>query len=348
MNGTTTTLRVIASNAAGGVLTYHWNLATSPSGAPLPTINAPSAATSTVTFLQAGVYSFQVTVTNQKGSTTAATVNVTVNSVLTSIVMTPATATLLDGAQQQFTANAFDQFKQPIATTFKWSIASGVGSVSSTGLFTAPPIAAQITNVKASAAVNGVTVFRIAAVTLVAAPKITAISAALATTGTAATLKVAAGNPNGGGLNYAWSVLRNPPECPSPPSAPAAPNLTTATFFQAGSYSFQVIVTNQYGQTTTAHVNITVNSKLTYAVVSPAAAIVARGLEQQFVVVAQDQFRNALTNASIVWSRTGLGSVNASNGLYQAPASTTGTAVVKARVVVNGIAMIGSAAVTVI
>jgi hypothetical protein len=348
VNGTATTLKVVASNPNGGSLTYLWKALAHPSGAPAPTLSAAGAATTTATFFQAGSYTFQVTVTNQKGSTSVATVNVTVNSVLTSVVMTPATATVLDGNQQQFTANAFDQFHQPIATTFKWSIASGAGSINgTTGLYTAPISAAGAVSVKASATLNGVN--GTATVTLLAPPAITSVSAALvAATGTSTTLKVAATNPNGGSLTYAWSVLTQPAGATVPTFGAGNASTTTATFFQAGTYTFQVTVTNQVGQITTAEISVTVAATLTYAVISPATTTVAHGSQQQFAVTALDQFHNVIAKATAVWSVTGQGSINSTSGLYLAPASTTGMVTVKAKVTLNGITVTGSAAVNVV
>jgi hypothetical protein len=48
--------------------------------------------------------------------------------------------TLVDGATQQFTAQALDQFSQPLAAqpSLTWSKVSGRGSVNKTGLYTAP------------------------------------------------------------------------------------------------------------------------------------------------------------------------------------------------------------------
>ena len=78
----------------------------------------------------------------QTKGTTAATISfvtlVTVNQTLTSIAVTPNTAAVVEGANQQFTAQALDQFKKAMAVqpTFVWS--SSGGAVSSGGVFTAP------------------------------------------------------------------------------------------------------------------------------------------------------------------------------------------------------------------
>ena len=58
----------------------------------------------------------------------------------TSLSVTPANVTLAHGATQQFTATAQDQFGQALASqpTFTWQVSSGGGTISSTGLYTAP------------------------------------------------------------------------------------------------------------------------------------------------------------------------------------------------------------------
>ena len=93
-----------------------------------------------MTFNRAGAYTFQVTITDSGGLTVASTVNVTVNQTLTSIVVSPSTVTLPDRGKQQFTAQALDQFSQALAIqpAFTWSKLSGRGSISKTGLYTAP------------------------------------------------------------------------------------------------------------------------------------------------------------------------------------------------------------------
>ena len=146
VTGTTTTLSVLGADAANGAsnLTYAWRATTVPSGAVAPTFsaNGTNAAQSTVaTFTHAGTYAFKVTITDAAGLATSSSVSVTVNATVTSIVVAPSTATVSDGQTAQFTASARDQFGLPLTTqpTFTWSVANGgVGTVSSTGLYTAP------------------------------------------------------------------------------------------------------------------------------------------------------------------------------------------------------------------
>ncbi len=346
---TAATLSVAAYDPFGGSVTYQWTTVAAPTGAKTPTLSAASSATTNATFFQAGTYTFQVAVTSDLGVTSLATENVTVNQVLTSIVTTPAAATVPDQVAQQFTASAFDQFHQPMPATFTWSMASGPGSVNaSSGLYTPPASGGGTAVVKASATVNGLTVSHTATVTLQPPPAISSISAGPnPVTGTTTTLKVAASNPSGGSLKYLWKVVAAPAGAPLPTFSAAGAATTTATFFQAGSYTFQVTVTNQKGSATVATVTVTVKSVLTSLVMTPATATVQRGHQQQFSVQALDQFHQVLATPAIAWSLTGPGSIS-SGGLYQAPANAKGTAVVKAKVTVNGVSLTGTATVSVV
>ena len=76
---------------------------------------------------------------------------------LTSIAVSPTSASVPTGGTQQFSATALDQSGQPMNTqpSFSWSV-SGGGSVSSTGLFTAGTTAGgPFTVTAASGGVNG-------------------------------------------------------------------------------------------------------------------------------------------------------------------------------------------------
>jgi hypothetical protein len=143
VTGTTTNLSVLGADDGGEAsLTYTWQATTAPAGAsPAFSANGTNAAKNTVvTFNRAGGYTFLVTVADAGGLTVTSTVSVTVNQTLTSILVTPAAVNLADGAKQQFTAQALDQFSQPLTAqpSFNWSKASGRGSINKTGLYAAP------------------------------------------------------------------------------------------------------------------------------------------------------------------------------------------------------------------
>jgi hypothetical protein len=142
VSGTTTTLSVLGSDAAGEAsLTYTWAVTGTPPAAVSFSANGTNAAkNTTVTFARAGSYTFQVSLRNSAGLTATSTVSVTANQTLTSIVVTPALAGVSDGAAQPFTASARDQFGNALSTqpAFTWSLAGGLGAVDGTGLYTAP------------------------------------------------------------------------------------------------------------------------------------------------------------------------------------------------------------------
>ena len=62
----------------------------------------------------------------------------TVNATLTSVAVTPQSATVASGNTQAFSAQALDQFNLAMAAqpTFTWTV-SGGGSIDASGLFTA-------------------------------------------------------------------------------------------------------------------------------------------------------------------------------------------------------------------
>jgi hypothetical protein len=132
-------------------------------------------------------------------------------------------------------------------------------------------------------------------------------------------------------LTYTWQLIGTPPagvSC-SANGTNAAKN-TTATFAAAGSYTFQVTITDPSGLTATSQVGITVSPVLTSVSVTPGTATVAPSGTQQFSATALDQFGKALASQpKITWSASGTGGTVGSTGLFKA-AAATGSAVVKA------------------
>jgi len=154
LTGTITNLTVLGAGASS--LTYTWAVTSAPAGAATPTFSSNgsnAAQNTTATFYRAGTYTFQVTLTDQSGLTAVSSVTVTVVQTVTSLSVTPATVTLADRATQQFTATALDQFGQSLASppTFTWQVTSGGGTISSTGLYTAPRKGTGSFQVKVSA-----------------------------------------------------------------------------------------------------------------------------------------------------------------------------------------------------
>ena len=140
VTGTTAALSVLGADDGGEAnLTYTWATPGTPPAAVSFSANGTNAAkATTATFTKAGSYTFQVTVKDQPGLTAASSVTVAVNQTLTSIVVSPSSATVNTSATQQFTATARDQFTTNLTTqpTFTWTV-SGGGTISASGLFTA-------------------------------------------------------------------------------------------------------------------------------------------------------------------------------------------------------------------
>ena len=327
-------LSVLGADAGGeSHLTYAWSTTGTP---PAPVTFSPNgtnaAKSTTATFTKAGAYTFQVVITNVAGLTATSTVGVTVNATVTVVAVTPPTATVGAGLTKQFTASAMDQFGAVItpAPSVTWSVAVGGGSISAGGLYTAPASGGTAT---VAALMSGVT--GTATVTIPAPPPTVATPASATpspVTGKTTVLLVLGADAGGeSALTYAWSTTGTPP-APVTFSANgtnAAKN-TTATFTKAGSYTFQVVLTNAAGLTATSTISVTVNATVTTVSVTPATATVGVGLTQQFTASATDQFGAALSPLpGVTWSVAAGGGSISTGGLYTAPASA-GSATVQA------------------
>ena len=142
VTGTTTSLSVLGADDGGEAnLTYTWSLVGTPPAAVTFSANGTNAAKNTTAiFTKAGVYTFRVTIQDAGGLSTTSTVAVTVNQTLTTIQITPGSATVQRRKTVQFTATGYDQFGTVLATqpAFTWTKVSGIGSINSTGLYKAP------------------------------------------------------------------------------------------------------------------------------------------------------------------------------------------------------------------
>src|SRR5262249_8651820 len=119
--------------------------------------NGSNAASNTVaTFSRAGLYTFQVTITDANGLYATSSVQVTVAQTMTLVAVMPATANVVTGASQQFSARANHQFGNAMASqpSFTWSV-SGGGVVSTAGLYTAPTAAGSATVQATTGAFHG-------------------------------------------------------------------------------------------------------------------------------------------------------------------------------------------------
>ncbi len=345
VTGTSTTLTVVG--AGGGLLSSsNWSVTSKPSGATTPKLNVGSSGTSaTVTFYQAGTYSFEF----QSGAllgllgSSSETITVTVTQTVTSISVSPSSASLHENGSQQFTATAYDQFGKAMATqpAFSWAVTSGGGNFSATaGNYVAPdaPTTATV------AAIDG-SVIGSATVTVTnAAPTVATPAQATPNpvTGTSADLTVLGADDGGeSNLTYTWSVTSKPAGALSPSFSLNDSNAakdTVATFSAAGTYELLATITDSGGLSTTSSVSVVVDQTLTSIAVSPAGADVTTGETQQFTATGLDQFgQNMAVQPTFDWSPvTPAGGSVDSTGLYTAPGSTGPDTVTAYSGLVNG------------
>jgi hypothetical protein len=238
--------------------------------------------------------------------------------VLTTITVSPASASVQTGGTKQFSATGYDQFGQPVSPqpTFTWSV-SGGGSISASGLFTAGSTAGgPFTVTAASGSVSGT-----ASVTVTASPVLTTItvtpaSASVQTGGTkqfSATGYDQFSQPVSPQPTFIWSV--------SGGGSISASGLFTAGSTAGGPFTVTAASGSVSG---TASVAVTALPVLTTITVSPASASVQTGGTKQFSATGYDQFSQPVSpQPTFTWSVSGGGSISAS-GLFTAGSTAGG------------------------
>jgi len=325
---TSALLSVLGADDGGeSNLTYSW----STTGTPPATVgftgnNSNAAKNITALFSKAGTYQFLVTITDAQGSSTSSSVTVVVNQSCTSLVITPAAPMMYQNAQRQFSAAAFDQFGLSMTTpALNWSISSGAGSISSSGLYTSPgtPGSADVTI--SSGSVQQTTNLTIANATpTVVVP---AASSESIVTGTTTNLTVLGaddgGEPN---LTYTWSTTGTPAAAVgfTRNNSNAAKNIT-ALFSKAGTYQFIVTITDAEGSSTSSGVTVVVNQSFTSLAITPAGPTIRQNAQEQFSAAAFDQFGFPMAAPAVNWSISSGGGSICSSGLYTSP-GTPGSA----------------------
>jgi hypothetical protein len=327
-------------------LTYSWATLSAPKGAPTPTFslnNSNDARDTTVTFGLAGSYSFRATVTDQDGLSVTSDVTVSVVQTASSIVVSPNTASLAVTKTKQFTAVEYDQFGRAMTRqpTFAWAVTGGPGSISRTGLYTAP--GTMLKGQTASVVAMAGSLSGTASVTVTSRPVITKPAAASPNPGTGigTTLSVTAVDAgySAGSLTYTWALTSGPAGVNFANGNGTASAARLAVHFtQAGVYHFQVTVRDPSGATATSTVAVTVRQKATAISVTPSTASVPAGGTQQLQAVALDQFGKVMTvQPSFTWSLvSGVGTVSRT-GLYRAPATATSGQTAQVRVTVGSL-----------
>jgi hypothetical protein len=158
VTGTSTALSVLGVDQDGteSGLTYTWATTGTPPAAVNFSVNGTNAAkNTTATFSAAGSYNFVVTIRSASGVSVASNVTVIVSAVASGVRVVPGSATVETGMTVPFIVTSVDQFgnalagSSPISAT--WSIQSGGGTISPSGVYTAPAAAGSATITGAAA-----------------------------------------------------------------------------------------------------------------------------------------------------------------------------------------------------
>jgi|GEM_PF-1149024 len=267
---------------------------------------------------------FSVTITNSAGSVTTNTETLTVTGgtgspVISSISVTPLSASLQTSTTQQFSAVAKDQYGNLVSPqpTLTWTVNSGGGSINSSGLYTAGSTAGPFT-ISATDSVSGVVGHAGVTVTLpppvLTSIAITPFSVSMAIGGTkqfTAVAKDQYGNPLSIQPSFTWN-------------ASGGGLIDTNGLYTAGNVAggpFSVTASSGTVTSAAAGVLITASSApiLTSILVTPTSAGIPVGTTQQFTAVAKDQYGvNMSPQPSFIWSAAGTNSINTSTGLFTA------------------------------
>ena len=216
------------------------------------------------------------------------------------VSINPASASLQTGGTQQFTAIVTGSTNTSVA----WS-ATG-GSISSSGLYTAPSTTGTYTVTATSVADSTKSASATVTVSATVAVSISPASASLLTGGTQQFTPTVTGTTN---TSVNWSTSGGTVSSLGFYTAPST----------AGTYT--VTATSVVDSTKSASARVTVSAPVAVSI-SPASASLATSGTQQFTATVTGS-----TNTSVAWSATG-GSIS-SSGLYTAP-STAGTYTVTA------------------
>ena len=278
----------------------------------------------------AGSYSVIVTETSSGRADTSAVTIAT--PTVTSIVMTPASASLLVGGTQQFTvvANYSNGTSNPLTPTFT---ATG-GTISAAGLYTAgaTPGSYRVIAVDAGsgqADTAAITISAASVTSIVIAPAAVALNPGQ-TQQFSATANYSDGTSSAVSVGYIAT----------------GGTITSGGLYQAGSTggSFSVIaVHGGSGKADTAAVTITAAPVVTSVVLTPATVSLNSGATQQFTVVAN--LSNGTTNNAPAVTYTATGGTISGAGLYTA-GNTAGTFIVVARESTSGRADTSSVTIT--
>jgi glucuronoarabinoxylan endo-1,4-beta-xylanase len=224
------------------------------------------------------------------------------NPVLTTITVSPASASITAGLTQQFTAVGKDQNGTVMAITPTWSVTGG-GSVSSSGLYTSATAGGPFTVSATVGSISGS-----AQVTVTPVPVLTTITVTPAT----ATIFVGQSQQfTAVGKDQFGNVMAIVPTWTST----CGPIIQTGLYtpVSAGTCTICAAVGTVQGCAT---IIVKEAPVLTTITVTPATTAITVGQTQQYTAVGKDQYGTTMTIAP-TWSVTGGGTISTS-GLYTA------------------------------
>jgi hypothetical protein len=155
-------------------------------------------------------------------------------------------------------------------------------------------------------------------------------------------------------LTYTWACVSVPANAPPPfftANGTNAAKNTTATFNQAGTYTFTATIKDQSGLSTTSTVNVVVGQTVTQMYVQPPKSSIAIGTTPlQYYVIGGDQFSNTINfnnpgAPTVAWSVSGGGTIS-STGLFtpSSDGTFTVTAISDGYTAVTTVTVTGTAA----
>jgi hypothetical protein len=264
-----------------------------------------------------------VSATSVQNSSLVANATVTIVAPVV-VTIAPTTATLNTGATQQFTASVTGTTNTAVIWKVN-GIAGGnatVGTVSATGLYTAPSnlLLTQTFTVTAESVANPSQ--SASALVTVNAPISVSVSPGSASIQTGQTQQFSATVTGTANVAVNWTVSCSVASC----GTVSASGLYTApaTIPPGGPLTVTVTATSQANGTSTGSAVITVTAPPISVTVNPSSATISAGGTQQFTATVTNT-----TNTAVTWTISGAGcsgpgnpcgTINASTGLYTAPA----------------------------
>jgi hypothetical protein len=284
-----------------------WNAPTSATCAAVGSMSATGLYTAPGNIVASCTVSATASITALDGTKTSNTATITLNPQGV-VTVSPASASLVGGGTQQFSAVASDK----VGATFTWTISpAGTGSISATGLYTAPATVTTSTAVTVTATtVDPVLGTRTgtAIVTLYPPISVTVSPTSVNPVYPSGTQQFTATVLNAfSNSNVTWSV--------SGSGTISTSGLYTAPATITTGSTATVTATSVQDTTKSASATVTLSPAIT-ATISPASVSLGGGGTQTFTCAVANT-----TNTTVTYTLTGAGTINATSGLYTAPAS---------------------------